>query len=136
MASSYYIIQDNIITVNFLYNENGISVYPDMVKVSVDLTSGKVVGFDAKSYLKHHKDRDYSPEVISPDEARAKLGDDIVPESEQLTIIPLASGGEVLCYEYRIKHGSHEYLLYLNAMTGAEEDILTLITTDNGTITL
>lgn len=136
MVSSYYIVERDVLTVNFLYHENGISVYPDMIKVSVDLTSGKVVGFDAKSYLKNHKDRDYNPEILNPDEVRANLGEGITPESEQLTIIPLDNGGEVLCYEYKFKYGNHEYLLYLNAETGREEDILTLITTDQGTITL
>lgn len=136
MVSSYYIVDDDVLTVNFLYHENGISVYPDMIKVSVDLTSSKVVGFDAKSYLKNHKDRDYDPDILAPDDVRANLGEGITPESEQLTIIPLDNGGEVLCYEYKIKQGNHEYLLYLNAATGQEEDILTLITTDQGTITL
>ncbi|MEG2405735.1 MAG: germination protein YpeB [Clostridiales bacterium] len=136
MVSSYYIVEDNILTLNFLYNENNVSVYPDMIKVSVDLTNKKIAGFDCKTYLKNHKERDYKEMIISPEEARSKLGANIETFSEQIVIIPLKSGKEALCYEYKIKENNHEYLIYINATTGREENILTLVTTDKGTLTL
>ncbi len=136
MVRSYYLTENNVLTVNFVYSENDICVYPDMIKVSVDLTSKKIVGFDAKSYLRYHRDRDYAPEILSPDEARSHLAADLTPVSEQLAIIPLDNGDEALTYEYRIKGDNHEYLIYLNAATGSEEDILLLLSSDMGTITM
>ena len=73
MKESYYVINNNICTINYAYVQDGAVCYSDLVKVGVALDSGEIVSFSATGYLMNHHTRsvDYSP--ISSEEARASV---------------------------------------------------------------
>ncbi len=106
MEANYSIMENNVMTINYVYVENDTLVYPDMVKISIDMNSGRVVGFDAQNYLVYHKDRDYSGLKISAEEAKSKLPTGLSLEHTRKAIIPKDNGDEVLCYEFRMKSGT------------------------------
>ena len=54
MKESYYSINDGICTVNYAYVQNGVICYPDLIKVSVAMDTGKVISVDARGYLVNH----------------------------------------------------------------------------------
>ena len=56
--------------------------------------------------------------------------------SEKLAIIPTEFNTEVLCYEFKGKINEVEFIEYINAQTGKEEDILVILNTPNGTLTM
>ena len=60
---------------------------------------------------------------------------DLQISSEGLAIIPTEFQTEILCYEFKGKVDDKEFLVYINAENGREEDILIIINTPNGTLT-
>lgn len=136
MKAGYYLIENNVFTVNFTYDLNGVAVYPDMIKVSVDMASGDIVGLDAKSYLENHTDRSLPALILTEDGAREKLAGGITPVACRRVIIPKNTGDEVYCYEFRFKENNTDYLLYINAETGKEEDVLIVKDNESGTFTM
>ena len=55
--------------------------------------------------------------------------------SEGLAIIPTEFLTEILCWEFKGKVDDNEFIVYINAKNGEEEDILMIINTPNGTLT-
>lgn len=136
MKSSYYSIYDGICTVNYAYEDEGVICYSDLIKVSISLDSGKLVALDAKPFLLSHKNREKAGEVISAKEARKKLSSVLTAIDARLAYIPLDTGKEALCYEFHCKDGEgQEVLVYLDAYTGEQRDILILLYSDDGVLT-
>lgn len=106
-----------------------VTYYPDLIKVKVDLTSGKVVGYDAVSYAYNHTDRDSVTPTLSAVQARDLLDLKLNINTQKLCIIPLEYGGEVLAYEFYCEYYGEEYYVYINAFDGDEERVMKVVTT-------
>ena len=61
-------------------------------------------------------------------------GESITPSG--LVVIPTNYGTEILCYEFIGKLDDKDFLVYINANTGAEEQVLMIINSDEGTLTM
>ena len=57
MKDSYYLRNDGVATINYAYTKDGITYYPDLIKVKVALDNGEIVGFESNGYLMNHRDR-------------------------------------------------------------------------------
>ena len=57
-------------------------------------------------------------------------------ESTRLAVIPTDSYSEVLTYEFKGKIEDNTFLIYINAKTGKEENILILLETEGGLLTI
>lgn len=136
MKETYFLKESNIVTINYAYEENEILIYPDLIKVKVALDDGEILGMEALGYLNSHTDRNFSQNIISSDEAKQKLNDKIEIEKERLVVIPLENKTERYCYEFKGKIEEKQFLIYINAETGAEEEILILLETPGGTLTI
>ena len=66
---------------------------------------------------------------------REKINKNLEITSERLAIIPTEYDTEIYCWEFQGKIQDNEFLVYINANTGKEEDILVIINTPNGTLT-
>ena len=53
-------------------------------------------------------------------------------EAVTLALIPKCNTREVLCYECKCTKGETFFLVYINAQTGAEEEIFEVINSDEG----
>lgn len=42
----------------------------------------------------------------------------------------------MLCYEFKVKFGEDNYLVYINVMTGKQEKILLMIQQEDGTLVM
>ena len=115
---------------------DGVVIYPDLVKVKVDLTKGNVLGFEASSYYMNHVDRKIMPTRITQSVAKAKLYSGLKVKDTRIALIPLEYDKEVLCYEFICTMNGNTYYVYINAVNGAEENILKVIQTDNGNLLL
>lgn len=136
MKETYYLKQDGIVTINYAYTQNDVVVYSDLIKVKVALDNGEVLGIEATGYLNNHTQRDTSKVKISKEEAKKTLNKDLEISSEGLAIIPTEYNTEILCYEFKGKVDDREFLVYINAENGREEDILIITNTPNGTLTM
>ena len=56
--------------------------------------------------------------------------------SENMAIIPTEWKTEIFCYEFKGKIEDKEFLVYINVETGKEEDILVILDTPGGTLTV
>ena len=74
--------------------------------------------------------------VIGQEEAKKTLNKKLEVESEKLAIIPTEYQTEILCYEFKGKVNNKNYIVYINAENGREEDILLVVDTGNGTLTM
>ena len=136
MKETYYLKQDGIVTINYAYTQNNVVIYSDLIKVKVALDNGEVLGIETTGYLNNHTQRDTSKVKISKEEAKKTLNKDLQINSEGLAIIPTEYKTEILCYEFKGKVDDKEFLVYVNAENGREEDILIITNTPNGTLTM
>ena len=136
MKETYYLKQEGIVTINYAYNQDGIIVYPDLIKVKVALDNGEILGIETTGYLNNHTKRDVERNKISIDEAKKNLNKDLDIKSEGLAIIPTEWKSEILCYEFKGKIEDTEFLVYINVENGREEDILVIKDTPNGILTM
>ncbi len=63
MQETYTLTQGGTFTVNFAPMQDGVLCYPDLIKVTVALDTGEIVGFESSGYLTHHTGS--SPAVTS-----------------------------------------------------------------------
>ena len=136
MKETYYLKQDGIVTINYAYVQNDVVVYSDLIKVKVALDNGEVLGIETTGYLNNHTKRDTSKIKISKESAKKTLNKDLQISSEGMAIIPTEFETEILCYEFKGKVDDKEFLVYINAENGREEDILIITNTPNGTLTM
>lgn len=136
MKETYYLKQEGIVTINYAYSQNDVIMYPDLIKVKVALDDGEVLGIETSGYLNNHTTRDISKVKISKEEAKKDLNKDLAIESEGMAVIPTEWKTEILCYEFKGKVDDREFLVYINAENGREEDILVITNTPNGTLTM
>ena len=136
MRETYFLKQDGIVTINYAYNQDGVVMYPDLIKVKVALDNGEVLGIETTGYLNNHSVRDFSNVKIDKEQAKATLNKDLELVSEGMAVIPTEWETEILCYEFKGKVEDKEFLVYINAENGREEDILIITNTPNGTLTM
>ena len=136
MKETYYLKQEGIMTINYAYNQNGVVMYPDLIKVKVALDNGEILGVETSGYLNNHTERDISKVKISKEEAKKTLNKQLNIESEGLAYIPTEWKTEILCYEFKGKVDDTEFLVYINSENGREEDILVIKDTPNGVLTM
>ena len=135
MKETYYLKQDGIVTINYAYNQEGVVAYPDLIKVKVALDNGEILGIETSGYLNNHTIRDLNKVKITKEQAKKDLNKDLEIASEGMAIIPTEWKTEILCYEFKGKVDEKEFLVYINAENGREEDILIITNTPNGTLT-
>lgn len=137
LTESYYVINDNICTIQFFVKQDGAVIYPDLIKVSVALDNGDICEYNATGYLMNHQERQLKTPELTLEEARKNVSPALTVEKENMAVIPTAGAHEVLCYEFLCsgKNGD-EVLVYINAETGMEEQILILLRSDNGVLTI
>ncbi len=136
MKETYYLKQEGIMTINYAYTQNDVVMYPDLIKVKVALDNGDVLGIETTGYLNNHTERDLSNVKISIDEAKKTLNNRLNIESQSMAVIPTEWQTEILCYEFKGKVQDTEFLVYINAENGREEDILVIKDTPNGILTM
>lgn len=135
MKETYYLIEGGIVTINYAYEQNDITVYPDLIKLKIALDNGEILGMETTGYLNNHEERNIPVVKISKEEAKSNLNKNLEITSEGLAIIPTEWKTEILCYEFKGKINDTDFLVYINAETGREENVLVIIDTPNGILT-
>ena len=135
MKETYYLKQSGIVTINYAYVQDDVIMYPDLIKVKVALDNGEILGIETTGYLNSHTERKLEAPKVTVEEAKESLNKDLTIESEELAIIPTEWKTEVLCWEFEGNVEGLDFIVYVNAETGKEEDILIITNTPNGTLT-
>lgn len=136
MQSNYFQRQANTVTYNFASIQDGVVLYPDLVKATVALDSGEVTGLETSAYLMSHRKRELPRAALSAEEARATLSPRLAISGGRLVLIPAGVKEERLSYEFKGELNEDTFLIYVNALTGREEKVVKLIETPGGTLTM
>ena len=137
MKETYYLKQEGIVTINYAYMQDNVIMYPDLIKVKVALDNGEILGIETTGYLNNHvENRDISNIKITEEEAKKDLNTSLEIISSGMAVIPTEWETELLCYEFKGKVEDKEFLVYINAENGREEDILIITNTPNGTLAM
>lgn len=129
--SSYFRKYEGVITINLAPVENGVILYPDLIKVEVDMQTGEIIGFESTNYYMNHVKRDLTvnSEFIGYDGGFENM--DVV--SVKHALIP-ADGTEKMAVEIHVKNGMNEYLIYRDTETNDEIMLYEVVHTSGGTI--
>lgn len=136
MQNSYYEKTNGVATINFAYKQNEVLCYSDLIKVKVALDDGEIVGMEANGYVMNHEKRDIRTPHLTKQEARNKISSRLSIDSVNIALIPKDSKREVLCYEFKGTSGGRNFLVYINAENGREEEIQILIESPDGILTI
>lgn len=137
MKESYFSVYDGICTVNYAYVQDEVICYPDLIKLSISLDKGEIVALDASTWLSNHKKRSLPEIELSVKKAQASLAPCLTVLSTNTALVPADYGKEVLCYEFHCRDtaSEREVLVYINCLTGEEQDIMLLLYEDDGILT-
>ncbi len=136
LKESYYDKSNGIATINFAYTQGDVICYSDLIKVKVALDNGEIVGMEAHGYIMNHKHRNLDAITLSEEQAKSYINSRLSVDSSNIALIPKDSKKEVLCYEFKGNHNGRNFLIYINVQTGAEEQILMLIESEEGILTI
>ena len=135
MEPTYYLKQGGAVTINYAYTQDDVTIYTDLIKLKIALDNGEVMGMETSGYLNNHTERKIENPTISLEEAKSSLNKNLEITSNRLAIIPTEWKTEIFCYEFKGKINNTDFLVYINAKTGKEENILVIIDTPNGILT-
>lgn len=144
VRESYYIVSDNLCTVNFSAllgtgsdSAAEIICYPDLVKATLELEQGGMVEYDAAGYLMNHRERQIGEPPLPREKAEQSLSPLLTVQKAALALVPTPGLDEVLCWEFQCvaNDGSgREFLAYINCETGQEEQLYLLQKDDHGVL--
>lgn len=133
MKPTFNLKNDNVLVINYVYMQDGVMMYPDLIKVKVALDNGTIVGFDSTKFLISNYSRGIKSPRLTPQEAREKVSIRVeTTEEPRLCYIPTDYLKEIFCYEFEAQYKGDTFFIYINADTGAEEKIFKLIKSENG----
>ncbi len=135
MKETYYMKENGVITVNYAYTQDNVIIYPDLIKLKIALDNGEILGLESTGYLNSHKERELADVKITQEQAKTLVNPKLEISAIDLAVIPTEWNTEILCWEIKGKNKENDFLVYINASTGEEEDILMIINTPNGTLT-
>lgn len=136
MTETYYQKTENMIVINYAATQDGVILYPDLIKVKISLDDGKVYGVEAAGYIFNHTTRNNLRPSISKEKAKSILNSSIEIISSDMALIPTESNSEILTYEFKGKIDNREFLIYINADNAREEKVLLVIDNKNGVLTM
>lgn len=122
---------DGMVVANFAAVQDGVTLYPDQVKVQVSMESGKVVGAECSQYLSNHTTRADIVPTMDEAQARDMVSAKLTIRSQRLCIVP-TEAGEKLCWGFECVEGNDAYWAFVSAKTGEMEQLLRVIETAQG----
>ena len=130
MESVWLEIHENVAYINLAPVIEDVIMYPDLVKVKVDLTSQEIIGFEAVNYALNHVDR--NPEFNASDsDAESLLGFDYNVLKVSKAVIRLNSGKEISTYEFITERIDGTYFYYIDANNLEIAKTMKLVTIKN-----
>ncbi|MCD8048674.1 MAG: germination protein YpeB [Clostridia bacterium] len=134
MTESYYESTGENVVINFAAEQEGYTLYPDLVKVKVALDTGEIIGLEARGYIMYHQTRDIPKIKVSAEEAKSKVNPNVEIASVTRAVIPLDNGSEEFCWQIEGRIDERRCLIYINTQTGAEEKLFLLIESESGVL--
>ena len=131
MELTFWQMYGGMATLSYAAVQDGVLLYPDLVKVQVRLDTLRVVGLEARRYLSSHTRRPFLTPVLSREEARESVSNRLRVTGERLCVIPL-NAAEYLCWQFTGDYNGQTYYVYIDAKSGEQRDIQRLVENGRG----
>ena len=125
-------LSNNVYTINFAYETEGVIVYSDLIKVRVCAQTNKVIGFESSAYWANHVERAIATPKISKANAKSKVWDEIEISTCRLAVVPIGQSTEKLCYEFSGEYNGSTYYVYIDAVNGKQVEMFKVIESTEG----
>ncbi len=125
-------LANNVYTINYAYEQNGVIVYSDLIKVRVCADTDTVLGFEATGYYTNHTDRLIGNPAISKGAAMDKVSTNIDIQTSRLALVPIGKSSEKLCYEFSGEYDGATYYVYIDAVNGKQVEMFKVIESTEG----
>ena len=132
MKAVWASLYENVYYINLAAYEDGVILYPDLVKVKVAADSGKVLGMESLNYIYNHTARTIAAPTVTEQEAAEAISEYIAVSSCRLALVPTKGGGEALTYEFFGTKGEDKYFVYVDAESGEELKIMRVLDGERG----
>lgn len=116
---------------NFAPVQNGVILYPDLVKLKIDLADGMVLGFEATSYFTNHTDRTLGNFAVTKQQAEEQIDSQYKIQTTKKALAPI-DYAEVLCWEVKANYSQSTYYFYIDAQSGQMVNVLKVVKTNDG----
>ena len=116
MKETYYLKEGGIVTINYAYEQDGVVIYTDLIKLKIALDNGEIMGMETSGYLNNHTIRNIPEPKTTKEQAKESLNKHLELTSEGLAIIPTEWKTEIFCYEFKGKVNDTDFLVYVNAL--------------------
>jgi germination protein YpeB len=137
IKETYYVTDNGMMTINFAASQDNVILYPDLIKIGVALDNGEILFYEATGYLQNHTQRALPKDIISRSEAEKAVSPILQINSSGLAVILTDAKKEVYCYEFKCANAyGKEYLVYVDAETGRQENMLVIIDTGRGKLVM
>ena len=136
MRQTGYTLEGNVVNFAFAYTIDEYTIYSDLIKIKISLYDGAICGFESNGYLFNHKERVVPTKIVSEEDILANLNPSLQVEKVNMACIPRNNGTECWCYEIKARLKEKTFLIYVNIITGHEEEILLYVEDVNGSLTV
>ena len=116
---------------NYAPVQNGVILYPDLVKLKIDLADGMVLGFEATSYFTNHTDRTLGNFAVTKQQAEEQIDSQYKIQTTKKALAPI-DYAEVLCWEVKANYSQSTYYFYIDAQSGQMVNVLKVVKTNDG----
>ncbi len=125
---------DSNVYINMCNVQNGVVMYPDMIKLKISLDTGEIIGYEGLNYAFNHVERKAEDikATISIEEAVLSASAILENIDARLCVIPINVTSEKLCYELVGEFNGEKYFIYVDAKTGEEINVLRMIDSNQG----
>lgn len=132
MKAVWINLANNLFTINFASENNGVIIYSDLIKIRVCAETGKIIGMEATSYYTNHTERIIPSPLLSVSAAKNKVSDNITVLTSRLAVIPFGEKTEKLSYEFSGTYDGATYYVYIDAVTGRQIEMFKVIESTEG----
>lgn len=116
---------DGTLVIDFAPRQNGIFVLTELIKVSLAMDNGELVGFDARNYYVNHHERPAMQPALSAAEAQQRISPRLTVTGEsRLVLVADRQERERLAWEVRAKLDDQHFRIFVDATDGREIDLL------------
>ncbi len=126
MTPVFYESSGATLTVTLAPLKDEVIHYSDIIKLEVALDDASIVGFNSEKYLMNHKDRTFPISPYDINSIVSRLNPDFFVKSLKSCFIPTEYGKDVPCIEISGNFDNKAFLIYLNAESGIQEEVLLL----------
>ena len=116
---------DGTLVMDFAPVVGGVAIHTDMIRVSLAMDNGELVGYDARPYWVNHYNRDLPTPKLTAAEAAARTSPRLTVTGEpRLALIADRRGQERLVWEVPGRVEDQYFRVFVDAADGSEVDLV------------